>query len=129
MDILPGLLGMVLAVACLWWSWFFPAHLVGADWYGTFMSRVFLYLIPSMALLWLFVAADSFLDALGTPWPNPVFDTGAVVLFLVLLLSFVGILGVPLPAPWAPRWMRERRARNKRTRRELRTKGTAHDAD
>ncbi|NUL44812.1 hypothetical protein F7P69_06345 [Cellulosimicrobium funkei] len=74
------------------------------------VSRVFLYLIPSFALLGFWVAASSFLDAVGLPMPAGMFDGGAVVLFVGLLLGIAGTAGVPLPAPWAPAWMRERRA-------------------
>ncbi|MFC4370931.1 hypothetical protein [Citricoccus nitrophenolicus] len=108
---MAGLAGMALALACLWWSWYYPARLVDADWYGTWMSRLFLYLIPSFALLGLWVAIDSFLDGIGLPMPAGLFDGGAVLLFLTLLLGIAGAAGVPWPAPWAPAWMRERRAR------------------
>lgn len=117
MDFLPGLAGMALALACLWWSWYYPARLVDSGWYGTLMSRLFLYLIPAFALLGLWVATSSFLDGLGLPMPAGLFDTGAVVFFLVLLLGIAGAAGVPWPAPWAPAWMRERRARAWRARR------------
>lgn len=136
MGFLAGLAGMALALACLWWSWYYPARLVDADWYGTWMSRLFLYLIPSFALLGLWVATSSFLDAVGQPMPAGLFDGGAVVLFLGLLLGMAGTAGVPLPAPWAPAWMRERRARVSRDRRALagggrrsrgQGRGAAHD--
>lgn len=113
-HVLPGLAGMGVAVACLWWSWFYPARLVGPGWYRTSMSRVFLFLIPAMSLLGLFVATDAVLAGFGLPLPDAVFDAGAVILFAGLLLALVGTAGVPLPAPWAPRWMRERRELERR---------------
>jgi hypothetical protein len=116
MEFLLGLVGIVLSAACLWWSWYYPARMVTESWYGTFASRLFLYLVPAMSLLWLFVALDSFLGGLGAPLPDPVFDTGAVVLFLGLLLSIAGTVGVPLPAPWAPAWMKARRHRDRHDR-------------
>lgn len=109
MDAVPGAIGVCAAVAAVWWSWFYPARWVEENWYGTGISRVFLYLIPSLAALGLLVAVQSMLTALGAPLPGAVFDPLAIVLFVLLLVGILGTLGVPIPAPWAPRWMRQRR--------------------
>ncbi|MGO1440783.1 MAG: hypothetical protein ACTHVY_11910 [Brevibacterium yomogidense] len=116
MEAVPGAIGVCAAVAAVWWSWFYPAYWVGESWYGTWTSRVFLYLIPSFAVLGLLVAAQSMLTALGVPLPGEVFDPLAVGLFVLLLVGFLGTLGVPLPAPWAPRWMRRRRREDRAAR-------------
>lgn len=116
MEALPGAFGVCAAVAAVWWSWYYPARWVGASWYGTWTSRVFLYLIPSFALLCLLVAAQSMLTALSAPLPGAVFDPLAIVLFVLLLVGILGTLGVPIPAPWAPRWMRQRRREDRAAR-------------
>lgn len=109
MDAVPSAIGVCASIAAVWWSWFYPARWVGGGWYGTWASRVFLYLIPSFSFLCLLVASQSMLSALGAPLPGAVFDAFAVVLFALLLVGILGTVGVPIPAPWAPRWMRRRR--------------------
>lgn len=118
MGVIPGLLAMLAGAGALWWSWFYPARIVGPSWYGSFASRIFLYLIPPFALLLIWVGIGETAQGLGWPLPEGIADAGSVLLFLLLVAGILGTLGVPLPAPWAPARMRERRKRQRAERRD-----------
>lgn len=91
-----------------------------AAWYGHYTETAYCYIFPGLFPLAGAGAIVAGFDRLGLPLPDWLASLLILPTFPLVLLGFLGAFGVPLPGFLTPRWIRERRRRDRQERRAAR---------
>lgn len=98
----------------------YPRRIKDAPWYGHGTESLYLYLFPpGFMFLGVACAAEVF-ERMGAPWPFWLEAVTIVPALLLTLVGFLGMMGVPMPGPLTPKWVRERRKKDRQAKRRRR---------
>lgn len=97
---------------------------VNAPWYGTVSERLYLYVFPPGFMLFGTGCAIEAFDRYGAPWPD--WLAGGLALPLVIL-TLLGLMGMVIPYPGfvTPKWVRERRQKDRDAKKQRRADMTS----
>lgn len=98
----------------------YPRRVEDADWYGNFTESLYLYLFPPGLMLLGWASSIGTLERFGVVMPVWLGAGVGAPLVLLTVLAMLPMMGMPVPGFLTPRWVRERRRREKPEKRRKR---------
>lgn len=100
----------------------YPRRIRDAHWYGTLTEPLYLYLLPPGLMLFSLGSASAAADAMGVESSVPVVGTLGLVLMVCIFVGFLAFMGVPMPRFLMPKWVYDRKVKDRAERRKVRAR-------
>ena len=123
MEILLWIGILVVATAVFIFYMFHVRFQENAEWYDDWRAPGNLWIMPYWTPMVIFVALGELYELSGYWGGVVVFNllrVVAIITILMIPIGLLGVLGIPLPWPFAPRWVVERRKKDRAERKARR---------
>ncbi|GAA1115288.1 hypothetical protein [Nesterenkonia jeotgali] len=119
------ILGAIVFFSASVFFFVYPRRIRDAHWYGTLTEPLYLYLLPPGLMLFSLGSATAAADAMRVELPVSVVGTLGILLVASVFVGFLAFMGVPMPRFLMPKWVYERKVKDRADRRRRRDRKKA----